>query len=104
MHDSIRKNACKIVKKVITDDICSNLKGYFEVNNHSKQTRNANFLLKVPRIKLETGRSSFYYTGVKFYNDLPLNRRKVESYKVFERQLKLHYFESKGNFLMNEFF
>ena len=104
LHDSIRKNACKIVKKVITDDICSNLKGYFEVNNHSKQTRNANFLLKVPRIKLETGRSSFYYTGVKFYNDLPLNRRKVESYKVFERQLKLHYFESKGNFLMNEFF
>ena len=98
MHDSIRKNACKIVKKVITDDICSNLKGYFEVNNHSKQTRNANFLFKVPRIKIETARSSFYYVGVKFCNDLPLNLRKVESYKEFERQLKLHCFKSKANF------
>ena len=40
---------------------------------------------------------------VKFYNDLPLNLRKVESYKEFERQLKLHSFESKANFWMNEF-
>ena len=98
LHDSIRKHACKIVKKVITDDTCSNLKGYFEVNNHSKQTRNANFLLKVPRIKLETARSSFYYMGVKFYNDLPLILRKVKSYEEFQRQLKLHCFESKANF------
>ena len=85
LRDSVCTHACKIVKKVITGDICSNLKGYFEVNNHSKQTRNANFLLKVPRIKLETVRSTFYYMGVKFYNDLPLNLRKVESYKEFER-------------------
>ena len=98
LHDSIRKHACKIVKKVITGDICSNLKGYFEVNNHSKQTRNANFLLKVPRIKLETARSSFCYMGVKFYNDLRLSFRKAESYKEFERQLKLHRFEFKANF------
>ena len=63
LHDSIRKHTCKIVNKVITDDICSNLKGYFEVNDHSKQTRNANFLFKVPRIKVETARSSFYYMG-----------------------------------------
>ena len=79
LHGSIRKHANKIVEKVITDDTCSNLKGYFEVNNHSKQTRNANFLLKVPRIKLEAPRISFYYIGVRFYNDLPLNLCKVES-------------------------
>ena len=59
LHDCICKHACKIAKKVITGDICSNLKNYFVVNNHSKQTRNTNFLLKVPRIKLETARSSF---------------------------------------------
>ena len=96
--DSIRKHACKIVKKVITDDIFSNLNGYFEVNNHSTQTRNTNFLLKVPRKKLETAACSFYYMGVKMYNDLPLNLREVESYKEFERQLKLHCFEYKANF------
>ena len=61
LHDS-----CKIVKKVIADDIRSNLKGYFEVKNHSKPTRGANFRLKVPRIKLETARSSFYYMGANF--------------------------------------
>ena len=79
-------------------DVCSKLKGYSEINNHSKQTRNANFLLKVPKIKLETARSSFYYVGVKFYSDLLLNLRKVKSYKEFERQLKLHCFKSKANF------
>ena len=104
MHDSICQHACKIIKKIITGNICSILKGYFEVNNHTKQTRNANFLLKVPRIKLETARNSFYYMGVKFYNDFPLNLRKVESYKEFERQSKLHRFESKANFRMNESF
>ena len=62
-HDSIREHAYKTVKKVITDDTCSNLKGYFEVSNHSKETRNANSLLKVPRIKLETVRISYYYMG-----------------------------------------
>ena len=104
LHDSIWKHACKIVKMVITDDICSNLKGHFEVNNHSKQTKNTNVLLKVPRIKLETARSSFYYMDRKFYTDLPLKLPKVESYKEFERQLKLHCFETKANFWMNEFF
>ena len=104
LHDSICKHACKIVKKVTNGDICSNLKGYFEVNNHSKQTRNTNVLLKVPRIKLETARSSFYYMDRKFYNDFALNLPKVQSYNEFERLLKLHCFESKANFLMNEFF
>ena len=104
LHDSIRKHTCKIVKKVITGNIYSNLKGYFEVSNHSKQTRKADFLLKVPRIKLETARSSFSYMGVKFYNNFPLNLCKVESYKEFERQLKLHCFESNTNFWMNESF
>ena len=42
--------------------------------------------------------------GVKFFRDLPLNLRKIESYKEFERQLKLHCLESKANFWMTEFF
>ena len=32
LHDSICKQACQIVKKIITGDICSNLKGYLKVN------------------------------------------------------------------------
>ena len=42
--------------------------------------------------------NSFYYMGVKFFSERPLNLRKIESYKEFERQLKLHCFESKANF------
>ena len=33
-------------------------------------------VLKVPKIKLETSRSSFYFGGVKIFNNLPLNLRK----------------------------
>ena len=33
-------------------------------------------VLKVPKIKLETSRSSFDFGGVKIFNNLPLNLRK----------------------------
>ena len=46
---------------------------------------------KLPRIKTEYARKSFMFMGAKVYNDLPLELRKIENNKEFEKQLKEHF-------------
>jgi len=66
--------------------------GYFEKNVHSKKTRNASNLLKLPKIKLEVARGSFFYMGAKLYNELPLDTRKSCSFNDFKRKIKSNIF------------
>ena len=64
--------ACKLVWKCIDKDICDIFKDHFAIQDHEKETRNANNSLKMPKIRTEYARKSFYCTGAKIYNDLPL--------------------------------
>jgi hypothetical protein len=57
----IRANV--IVRNALNGMLCSNFNNYFTINTHAKLTRNGNFLIKLPKIKLEFARSSFYYFG-----------------------------------------
>lgn len=77
----LRKKLCEQVFKCIHGDTCVNLKNYFEIM--SNNTRNENILLRVPRIKLESTKKSFYFTGTKFFNDLPASTRGAESISKF---------------------
>ena len=52
------------------------LDNYFEILNHGKHARNNNCSLKLPPIKLEILKRSFYYGGVKLFNSLPKDERK----------------------------
>ena len=49
---------------------------YFEILNHEKHARNDNCSLKLPPIKLEIWKQSFYYGRVKLFNSLPRDERK----------------------------
>ena len=60
-----------LLHKCVHNDVCSNFKGYFEINTNSKTTRNSGFCLKVGKLKREYARSSFYYMGASLFNDLP---------------------------------
>ena len=53
------------------------LDSYFERKTRARVTRNSEFTLKLPHIKLETARASFYFGGVKIFNELPLDFRKT---------------------------
>ena len=57
---------------------------------HSKSTRNGGYMLKLPNIRLEYCRGSFYYMGAKLYNDLPIMIRKTENFKDFKKQLNIY--------------
>ena len=60
-----KKKACKLVRKCLDNELCYHFDGYFQINEHGKNTRNRNLLLKLPKINLEFGKKSFMYQGAK---------------------------------------
>jgi len=86
-YGRMKKQACSTVRKCITGEVCSPFKNYFQLNVHERVTRNNNFSIKLPKIKLEVGRQSFYYYGAQLYNDLPLEVRKEGAHISFNNKL-----------------
>ena len=84
-----RKRVCLQVFDCINGDVCENFKTYFELLNNN--TRNKNKLLRLPRIKLESSRHSFYFNGAKTYNELPLSIRKETSRSKFPSSLNNYF-------------
>ena len=78
---------CKLVRKSIDKDICVICKDHVTLQNHGKETRNANNNLKMPKIRTDYARKSFYHTGAKIYNEPPLNTRKITNATVYENSL-----------------
>ena len=64
----LNKHAVALVRKCIDGDVCSNFQNYFEMASHERLTRNTNFMLKIPRVKLEFDKQAFYFMGFKLYN------------------------------------
>jgi len=62
----VKKNRIvTFVRRCIDKNICTNFEHYFELNtNQSISTRNSNISVKVPKIKLEVARNSFYFNGL----------------------------------------
>ena len=88
----LRSHACVLVRKCLDKNICSNYHDYFQINQTIKTTRNSTTLLKLPKIKLESTRKSFYYMGAKLYNDLPLKISTTENFNIFREKVKKYSF------------
>ena len=83
----IKVKALQTVRKCLDGSTCSNFSDYFQVVNHHKNTRNNGLLLKVPRLKLEYARGSFYHTGSALYNELPRDIRSTQNFYQFKSML-----------------
>ena len=68
-------------KSVLKGDICNSFRNYFEMNQHTKSTRNSGTLLKLPYLKLEFFTGSFCYSGAELYNKLPREIRQLDILK-----------------------
>ena len=64
---------------------------YFQIIEHKKNTRNNNYSVRLPRVKLELARQGFFFVGGSLYNSLPLELRQVDDIPVFKRGLKEHF-------------
>ena len=91
-RDLIVRNACKMVYKCIQKESCYNLHNYFQILSHEKFTRNNAYIVQLPKVKLETAKSGFYFMGAKLYNSLPLDIRKSNSFYEFNTKIKGHTF------------
>ena len=80
--------ACLLTRKCLDGDVCTSFKEYFTLSSHTKSTRNNNNIIRLPKIRLEVARGSFYFMGAKLYNELPLDLRKTDTFNIFKRQLK----------------
>ena len=60
---------------------------YFEILSHTMETRNNNYLLRLPQVKLEIAKQGFYYGGAKLYNSLPLKLRMEPHFNKFKTLL-----------------
>ena len=88
IRNAIRKQAAQIVYKCLNGELCSNFQDYFELNQNKMNTRNNNISVRVPRVKLEFARNSFYFIGAKIYNELP---REIRASDNFKQQVKQHF-------------
>ena len=60
----------------------------FDIIDSNHVTRNNN-LIKLPKVRFDCAKKSFYLTGVKTFNDLPTDIRKAETISDFKVKLKL---------------
>ena len=90
-YGKIKKQACIIVRKCLNEDVCSPMKCYFQINDNNRVTRNNKLSIRLPKIRLEVGRKTFYYSGAKLYNTLPLEIRKIISLDAFKKQLSTYF-------------
>ena len=65
----IKRESCTIVRSCLDNITCENFNGYFELSNHTMNTRNRGYQVKLPRAKLYVAKKLFYYEGAKLYNE-----------------------------------
>ena len=88
---SLHKKACKTVRQCIDKYICTNFHQYFQIHEHNFNTRNKGYSVKIPKVKLEFARQSFYFLSVKIYNDMPIEIRQEQNYYKFLMLLSEHF-------------
>lgn len=84
-----KKRLCLQVFDCLSGDVCEDFQSYFEIMKNN--TRNQNKIIRVPSIKLECSRKSFYFNGAKHYNELPLHIRKAETKNNFINLLDTYF-------------
>ena len=87
IENASKKETCATVKKCLSGDFPFFM-DYFEYVSHEYSTRNNNKLLRLPKIKLESSKKSFFYNGAKVYNTLPNHMRAVDNKHEFLKILE----------------
>ena len=91
IQNEIKKQSCKFVRKCLDGAMCSNFDNYFKLMNHGLNTRNNNATIMLPKVKLAGAKKSFYFTGAKIYNELPINISKEKNFNSYVKLLKGHF-------------
>ena len=84
----LQKRACCFVFDCLNGTACFPFKVYFQRSHHNAlTTRNNGKSAKLPRVKLDFARRSFYFLGASIFNSLPLSLRNINSRVIFKKAL-----------------
>ena len=86
----IKQRACTIVFDCLNNNICELFEKYFEKTEHKYATRNNLNSVKLPKVKIETGRKGFYFLAAKAFNALPPEVGSMKYRTVFRKALEEH--------------
>ena len=86
IEKTMKRDTCIFVKKCLNKELCSNFDNYFDIIKHNKRTKQG-FPLRLPVIKLESTKNSFFFTGVKLFNSLS-NTIKISRRLQFYEKVK----------------
>ena len=78
----IKKRACTVVFDYLINNIHELFETNFEKTDQKYATRNNLNSVKMPKVKLETGRKGFYFLAAKAFNSLPPELRSIK-YRTF---------------------
>ena len=82
IHNYLKRECVNMVKKFLNKEFAFEIfDNYFEIIDHSVNTRNGKLCIRLPHVKLEVAGRSFYLTGSTLYNSLPIDIRKTEFFK-----------------------
>ncbi len=81
-------NAVMVVFKSLNGLSCEPFNDYFQIMSHQQNTRNNDYCLRLPKVKLEVARKGFYFQGAMAFNKLPLHVRQINSIVHFKSALK----------------
>ena len=88
----LQKKASCLVFDCLNGTACSPFKNYFQRLNHNAlNTRNNGKAAKLPKVKLDFARRSFYFLGASIFNSLPLSLRNINSRVLFRKALEDYY-------------
>ena len=71
MKNFQKRRIATYVHQCLTNNVCKNFENYFEVIESKLNTRNSLTLIRLPKVKLEVTRKSFFFQGGYEYNTLP---------------------------------
>ena len=77
-----KRKICKFVRKCL-DGQAANFVNYFTLIDHNRRTRNNKCSIRLPSIKLESTRNSFFFSGAYVYNKLPKELRSEANFNNF---------------------
>ena len=84
LENETKKQTCFFVKKCIDGVICDEFRDYYNLMQHNYGTRNKGISIRIPKMRTEYGKKSVWFNGGKVFNELPVEIRNIENFKIFK--------------------
>ena len=94
MKNFQKRRIATYVHQCLTNNVCKNFENYFEVIESKINTRNNGTLIRLPKVKLEVTRKSFFFQGGYEYNTLSREFRSEKKIKILKQK--------PGNFIISK--